>query len=306
MLPANSMHLINPGDDPSVWVFHNALEHEGVCGFGFARGAQPPATACLLVSRELHTQKMLYQLCREGVLYERATSLLAVSALRPGDIVIDIGAHVGFFSTLCRLATGPDGAGFAFEPLPDTFRRLRDNLAINEFSNVLALPLALSDRSGSAVFHIDPNNEGESTLIVKPQAETCEVEVSTLDECFAAGFAQRPRLMKIDVEGVELRVLQGGKQFFADSAPDVVICELSRGALAADGASENALRDFFVARGYRCAVINNECSQGLALGGGRFYRYLHPDEASAVLGYPYVYNLLFVREGAGVFPHPVM
>ena len=211
MLAANEMHLINPGDDPSIWVFHNTLGDDGVCGLGFARSGQAASTACLLVSRTLHTQKILHELSCEGVLYERASALLAVTALRPGDIAIDIGAHVGFFSILYRLATGPEGMVFAFEPLPETFSRLQNNLAFNEFSNVHPIPLALSDRCGVETFHINPQNEGESTLLARGNSASCKVNVSTLDTCFAEGFSQRPRLMKLDVEGVELRVLQGGQ-----------------------------------------------------------------------------------------------
>ena len=302
MLAANEMQLINPGDDPSIWVFHNILGDDGVCGLGFARAGQAATTACLLVSRTLHTQKILHELSRKGLLYERSSALLAATALRPGDIAIDIGAHVGFFSTIYRLATGPEGMVFAFEPLPETFRRLQNNLAFNEFANVSAIPLALSDHCGEEIFHINPDNEGESSLIGTKNSTACRVKVSTLDTCFAEGFRQRPRLMKLDVEGVELRVLQGGQKFFADWAPDVVFCEINCGALAAGGASELALRNFFTERSYRCAVVNNGIRDGLAIGSGQFYRYLKPNENSARANYDYVYNLMFVREDAGLFP----
>ena len=48
MIPVNTLHPINPGDDPNVWVFHNLLDGQGVCGFAFARNGDEVQTACLM------------------------------------------------------------------------------------------------------------------------------------------------------------------------------------------------------------------------------------------------------------------
>ena len=81
-----------------------------------------------------------------------------------------------------------------------------------------------------------------------------------------------------------------------------MFCEINCGALTAGGASELALRNFFIERGHQCAVINNGIRDGLAIGNGQFYRYLKPNENSARANYDYVYNLMCVREDTGLFP----
>ena len=301
MLPVNTPHPVNPGDDPLIYVFHNTLDDQGVCGFTLARSQQPPESACLLVNLAQHTQRVLHTLCQKGILYDRPTTLLALAALRPGDTVIDVGAHVGLLSILGRLAVGATGRVYAFEPMPDTFQRLRDNIAFNGFENVYALPLALDEQPGSAVFHINPANEGESSLLAQQGCIPHPVEVATLDALFTGELEARPRLLKLDVEGVELRVLRGGTHFFAEHAPDLVFCEVNSGALAAGGTSEAELRRFFTERGYRCAVVSNDLP-GLALPDNRFYRVLADDEASALPDNAYVYNLMFVRADAGLYP----
>ena len=308
MIPINTLHPVNPGDDPKVWVFHNLLAGQGVCGFAFARSGEELQTACLLVNLAQHTQRILHTLCAEGRLYERPTTLLALAALRPGEIVIDVGAHVGLLSILSRLAVGTDGVIHAFEPLPETYARLRDNIVLNGYTNVFAHPQALSDKAGEAVFYLNTENEGESSLLAEFGTPACLVDVSTLDRAFPAAetrLPRRPRLLKLDVEGVEINVLRGGERFFADWAPDLVFCEINVGALQANGSSEAQIRHFLAERGYRCAVVNNGLP-GLRLNTANYYRYLGTNEPSAQPDNSYVYNLMFVREESGLYPQPAL
>jgi FkbM family methyltransferase len=300
----NQMFRVETPSESALWIFHNAIGEEGVLGLSVARPGMPPETACLLVSRKEHTQRVMHDLFREGRLYEKWTSGLVLGALRVGDIAIDIGAHVGLFSVLARLCVGASGMVFAFEPMPDTYRRLLHNVMYNRFTNVLPLPLAVSAQSGSAEFYIDPDNEGESSLVAFPSGSSCIVQMTSLDDIFRDALGKRPRLLKLDAEGVELSILQGGPEFFAAYAPDMVICECNRGALMAAGVSEWMLRRFFDERGYNCAVVNN--GMGLDLGGGEYYRYLRADEESAPRDFGYVYNLMFVRAGSGLYPAPYL
>jgi FkbM family methyltransferase len=247
----------------------------------------------------------MHDLFREGVLYEGWTSLLALGVLREGDVAIDVGAHVGFFSALFRLGVGPSGMVYAFEPMPETYRRLLHNVMYNRLANVLPLPLAVAERSGEAAFHIYPDNEGESSLIGgRNGMRACSVQTTCIDDIFQDALSKRPRLLKLDAEGVELNILRGGVRFFETHAPDMVICECNRGALLAAGASEWMLRAFFQKRGYACAVLNN--GMGVDLAGGEYYRYLRADEESVPPGYRYVYNFMFVRDGSGLYPSPAL
>ena len=301
--PNEMLRVDGPGNS-ALWFFHNAIGEEGVLGLSVARNGTPPETACLLVSPKEHTQRTMYELFQEGHLYEKWTSVMALGALREGDAAIDIGAHVGFFSALFRLGVGPSGMVFAFEPMPQTYRRLLRNVMFNRFTNVLPLPLAVSGQSGSAEFYIDPGNEGESSLIGAQNGESCQVQTTCLDDVFRDALPQRPRLLKLDVEGAELNILKGGARFFENHAPDMVICECNCGPLMAAGASEWMLRRFFDERGYTCAILNN--GMGMDLRGGEYYRYLRQNEESAARDFGYVYNLMFVREESGLYPDPVL
>jgi FkbM family methyltransferase len=301
----NELSKVETLGEAELWIFHNTIGDEGVLGLSVKRrGAMGAETACLLVSRTAHTQRVMHHLFEEAHLYEEWTSSLALGALRTGDVAIDVGAHVGLFSTLFRLGVGPSGSVYGFEPMPETYRRFLRNVMYNRFTNVLPLQLAVSEQSGNALFHIDLENEGESSLLRRPEEDSCNVQVTSLDEIFCDALPKRPRVLKIDAEGVEPSILRGGSRLFETHAPDLVICEYNRGLLLAAGASEWILRDFFRDRGYACAVINN--GQAMDLAGGKYYRYLKPEEESTPPDFAYVYNLMFVRNGSGLYPSPFL
>ena len=284
--------------------FYNTIGDDGVLGLALRRTDGISESACLLVSTSEHTQKVMYQLFQEGQLYEPHTTAIVIGALTLGDIAIDVGAHVGYFTSIFRLCVGGTGSVFAFEPMPSTFRRLLKNILGNRFNNVMALPIALSDESGEAVFYMDSENEGESSLMVRPGLQSCVVQLTCLDDMFQDFLAKRPRVLKLDAEGVELKILKGGESFFQTHAPDLVICEHNRGALYKAGITPQELRHFFDIRGYRCGVINN--GYDMDMRGATFYRMIEPGEQFQADNYGYVFNLMFVREGSGLYPDEMM
>ncbi|WP_263770466.1 FkbM family methyltransferase [Propionivibrio soli] len=283
--------------------FYNTIDESGVLGLAVQRPDGTQESACLLVNRSEHTQSVMFELFRSGSLYEPYTTAIAVGALRSGDMAIDVGAHVGYFAVLFRLCAGERGSVLAFEPMPNTYRGLLRNVLGNRFRNLMVLPLALSDTGGEATFFLDSKNEGESSLVPR-DGKSCVVQVSSLDDLFRDGLEQRPRVLKLDAEGVELKILKGGARFFASHAPDLVICEHNRGALENGGASADDLRHFFTERGYRCGIINN--GHGMDMRGATFYRTIEPGEPAQPADYAYVFNLMFVREGSGLYPAPQM
>lgn len=280
--------------------FFNSSGADGVVGLAVRRTDGTSDSACLLVSVEEHTQKTMYSLFQQGRLYEPHTTAIVVGALRPGDTMIDVGAHVGYFSVLSRLCVGPQGSVFAFEPLPETYRRLLKNVIGNRLQNVMALPIAVSDCCGEASFYLDPANEGESSLLDRGGQVRHVVQTSTLDAVFENFLEKRPRVMKLDAEGVELNILHGAAAFFETHAPDLVICEHNGGALSNAGISADELRAFFDCRGYRCGVINNGAYMDMR--GANFYRMIGAGEKLQPDDYGYVFNMMFVRDGSGLYP----
>jgi FkbM family methyltransferase len=155
---------------------------------------------------------------KRGVHQQELTRFLAGAAkeVRPGDVIFDVGAHVGWFSLVLDRLT-PEGVRiYAFEPDPVNHAFLRENVELNGAGKVIPVRVALSDREGTARLHrYHPKNLGRHSLLALPDgAGDVEVATTTLDRFRAReGLARRPpRLVKIDVEGYEAFVLEGARE----------------------------------------------------------------------------------------------
>lgn len=141
------------------------------------------------------------------------------SSVRPGDVVFDVGANVGFYSLLASVLVGSQGKVYAFEPLPQNLRFLIRHLELNRVGNVSAFETAISDRSGVARFQEARNN----SMGKLAESGSLTVNTTTIDELVACGECAPPDLLKIDVEGAELAVLQGARQTLATRRPTLFL-----------------------------------------------------------------------------------
>ncbi len=151
----------------------------------------------------------------------------------PGDLVVDVGANVGYISSLAAVRTGTQGTVLAFEPHPRVFETLERNVASwesrAELGEVVAHRAALSDRSGDGTLIAGPFfdlNMGSASLssgeATTEGATPIPVPLHRLDE-IAAG--KQIGLLKVDVEGHEAEVLGGARELLADGAVRDIIFE---------------------------------------------------------------------------------
>ena len=135
--------------------------------------------------------------------------------IKPGSVVYDVGANVGYFSLLASVLVGPEGHVAAFEPLPRNISYLRKHVALNKLTNIVVIEAAVSDHAGEAFFNL-----GASTAMGH-LAESGEISVSlvSLDQLLEDRAIQPPDYMKIDVEGAEYDVLCGARRLLKAHHP---------------------------------------------------------------------------------------
>jgi FkbM family methyltransferase len=158
----------------------------------------------------------------------RQIALLLRFVLRPDSNCVDIGANEG--AVLRVIATSaPEGRHIAFEPIPHLAARLRD-----DFASVDVREVALADQRGDAEFVHVVDCEAMSGLHRQQypfpnwRTETITVAVDRLDGCLPNGYV--PDLLKIDVEGAERAVLQGGIQTIRRHRPLIIFEHGKNGA----------------------------------------------------------------------------
>lgn len=155
-------------------------------------------------------------------LYEFEEMAFLLHYLQPEDVFLDIGANVGVFSLL---ASGVCHANsFAVEPVPTTYEQLIQNIHLNALeSKVKCLQMGLSDKSGTLEFSLD---KGTMNRVVNNAQNSVNVPVQTIDTLIKE-YNIIPRLVKIDVEGFEHPVLQGGENLFSNPSCNVIFIELN-------------------------------------------------------------------------------
>jgi len=143
--------------------------------------------------------------------YEYDIQRAIARLLEPGGVFYDVGANAGFFSVMASARVGVSGRVFSFEPLEENIASVREQIAINDLSQVELVPMAMGASEGTATFYFAPGANSVAHLGEAPAAGEREVtvQVTTLDT-FAAKH-RAPTLVKIDVEGAETDVLAGAR-----------------------------------------------------------------------------------------------
>lgn len=173
-----------------------------------------------------------------------------------GGLVLDVGANVGLYATVCARAVGARGRVIAVEPGPNTFAKLRDTCAWLGLSNVEPVHAAAGPTNGTArLVTKDAGHDVHQHLVdARGDAleDTTQVPMVRLDD-LCAQDAGSVVLMKMDVEGHEVGALTGAERILANRRAALIVEFLPSG-LAAAGASAGHLWSL-LARTHRCTAL---------------------------------------------------
>ena len=186
--------------------------------------------------------------------YEAGTVQLFKKIICPGMTVIDIGAHIGYFTRLFAKLAGPTGQIYAFEPDPDNFALLRLNTT--HLPNVLIYKTALSDFVGNiAFYHCEDKTGCHSTIPAPFRQKNFEVTAITLDTFVENSNLGRVDVIKMDIEGGESAALRGMQKVISNNKKLVIITEFNPGCLQeADISPQQFLRNL-IADGFEVSLI---------------------------------------------------
>lgn len=191
----------------------------------------------------------------------RAERAYFEAAVSPGQFIVDVGANQGAYTMLFSRLVGPEGRVVALEPAPALFAALDGNCRLNDAGNVTRLQVAAGKTRADAVLHCSRFNSGDNRLTDSVQGASVDVSVVPLDEILPT---ETVGLVKIDVQGYELHVVEG-MQAIIERSPEIrIFFEYWPEGLAHAGCKGSDLVDFFLDRGFSLSELSNAGLRKLA------------------------------------------
>lgn len=174
--------------------------------------------------------------------YRKAVVDAVITALKPGDVFVDIGAHLGYFSIIAARVVGPSGRVIAFEPHERLHGELRAIVTRNAVERVVEIvPLAVAERETDCTLYTSEGSAAHTTI--EPERSPFRgitsfrpatvVRSTSVDSWLMErpGLASRVRCVKIDVQGAESRVVAGMARTLLPAGV-TILCETSIGSEA--------------------------------------------------------------------------
>jgi FkbM family methyltransferase len=196
--------------------------------------------------------------------YEVAVGMAIKKHLRDGDVFLDIGANVGWFSLFASQIVAKEGRVFAFEPAPEVFKLLLDNTANVRNIRPMQVGIGSSDQvrpfgsqgTLSSASFIEEVTKINVDYLPNTPITSVVVQVRSVDSLVDELFIT-PSLLKIDVEGFELEVLRGAARVLSSPQRPVLIIEIHPPQLLLSGGSEGLLFQLLRNHAYGWRVIHS-------------------------------------------------
>lgn len=198
--------------------------------------------------------------------YDPMATELFKKIIKAGDVIIDIGANIGYFTLLAAKLSGPTGKVLAFEPDSEIFQILQKNIRLNHHKNVTLVAQALSNWTGYTQLYISETNRGDNRIYQHDGAQrTIRIKVTTLDRYLEKMKTQinlsKISLIKIDIQGAELKALKGMKNLLQLNNNLKIITEIESLKLQSFGDSAEKYIDFLAKQHFKFSFINEEKSR---------------------------------------------
>jgi len=158
----------------------------------------------------IHKEK---DILSDGLLVERSYEPLETKTIKglvkKGEVVIDAGANIGYYTVMLSKLVGETGKVYSFEPSKKCFRLLKKNVEVNKCDNVVLVNKALSNHNGETSFYIHCDDHGSSSIKCTSGCKEVKVKCIKLDDYIPQ--EEQISLMKMDIEEAEVVALEGAE-----------------------------------------------------------------------------------------------
>ena len=204
---------------------------------------------------DLHVSRRI----REEGIWEPYETSLVLDILRSGDVFVDAGANIGYFSLLAASVVGEEGMVYAFEPEPDNFRLLRASAELNGMgSRIEAVRAGLAREDGAGRLYLSGDNLGDHQTHAGGAGRPC-VPIEMIDgSAYLRGRISRLDLLKVDTQGAEFLVMAGLMPLLRElpTMPRILI-ELTPRSLRQAGSSGRELIELLAQTGSPMWIVDH-------------------------------------------------
>lgn len=209
-------------------------------------------TGCAFLHCDLNV--FLYRCLFVFGLHELDVDWMCQRLLQDGDVFVDVGACFGYHALTAARCVGTQGKVYAIEPQPDVFEVLQENVRCNGLANVEAGNFALSDRNEILRLHRFSDLDFGHTSMAQLNHRVAQVlscTAITFDDYVVQKAISRIALVKLDVEGAELKVLEGASELLRSANPPMWVIEVNMETAAAFGYQPRDIFFFLAKFGYQ-------------------------------------------------------
>lgn len=194
--------------------------------------------------------------------YEKYETELFKKIVKKRMVVVDVGANIGYYTLIAAELVGEKGKVFAFEPEPENYALLVRNIEANGYKNAVPVPKAVSNKEGTTRLFLSPDgNTGWHRIYdLQDGWNSIEVETVSLDEFFK-DQEDRIDVIKMDVEGAEMAVLQGMSQILKRNVNLKIFTEFSPTLLEKFGSSPEGYLNQLIKHGFKLYGIDEQNEQ---------------------------------------------
>lgn len=172
--------------------------------------------------------------------YESFETEIFKKYVKSGDIVLDIGAHIGYYTLIAARIVGDAGRVISFEPEPENFSLLKKNVEANGYKNVSVSQKAVSNQTGGGSAFFIPNRGAGVFLYQKhwltDNPKEMKIETVKVDDYLQSQGIKAVNFIKMDVEGYEDKAVAGMESVLKSGKPLTMLCEFSADTMARNGA----------------------------------------------------------------------
>lgn len=188
--------------------------------------------------------------------YEPAETAFLKATIKKGQHVVDVGANIGYYTTLLASLVGEEGRVYAFEPDAENFELLKKNIAVNGFKNVVIENMAVSDAVKNIFLYYSGDKGDQRIYDSRDGRQSRTIRATSLDEYFTNG--QQIDFLKMDIQGAEGLALRGMAATIRRSRSIVLNIEFWPFGLEKSGFGSLNFLDALVKTGLRFYDLNNK------------------------------------------------